>query len=90
MPFKKKSEDKKVEVAPAVTPQNALPASSITPAIKLPKAFYIEKEKGVWRLITADVDGDKLVNKKVKECDNKALSLENFKIMFAKFYYFGR
>ena len=79
----KKPEEKKSEV---VTPI----AASVIPPVKLPKAFYIEKEKGVWRLIIAEVDGDKIINKKIKECDNKALSLENFKIEFGRHYYFGK
>lgn len=80
----KKVEEKKVEVSAPII------QASTAKLTVLPKAFYIEKEKGIWRLVTADVDGDKLVNKKVKDCDNKALSLENFKIQFARFYYFGR
>jgi hypothetical protein len=75
----KKTEEKKVEVT--------TPTKPIGP---LPRAFYIEKIAGVWRFITADVDGDKLINKKVKDCDNKALSLEYYKLEFAKHYYFGR
>lgn len=79
----KKVEEKKIEVVVKET-KAAVPA-----AIKPPRAFYIEKTDGVWKLITADVLGDQLINKQTKECDNKALSLENFKIAFAKFYYFG-
>ena len=84
MAGKKKPE---VTTAPVVTiPEIKLPVAK---PIKLPRAFFIEKTNGVWKLVTADVDGDKLVNKQVKECDNKALSLENFKITFARHYYFG-
>jgi hypothetical protein len=80
---------KKPEVTPVTvvtTPEIKLP---VVKPVKLARAFYIEKTNGVWKLVTADVDGDKLVNKQVKECDNKALSLENFKITFARHYYFG-
>jgi len=54
------------------------------------KAFYIEKENGSWNLVIADIQDDKIISKKVKVCDNKALSLENFKIRFAETYYFGQ
>lgn len=78
----KKPEEKKAEVVAPVKP--------IVPVVALPRAFYIEKTNGSWKLVTADVDGAQLVNRKEKDCDNKALSLENFKIQFAKYYYFGK
>jgi len=77
-----KKPEEKIEAAVA-------PKLPVAKPVKLPRAFFIEKTNGVWKLVTADVDGDKLVNKQVKECDNKALSLENFKIQFARHYYFG-
>jgi hypothetical protein len=61
-----------------------------TVASPIIKAFYIEKEKGVWRFIMADLQDDKVIAKKVKECDNKAIALENFKIQFAMTYFFGK
>lgn len=82
----KKVEEKKIEPVAIVL----APKPPVVKPISLPKAFYIEKTAGVWRFIIADVDGEKLVNKKVKDCDNKALSLEYFKIAFAKVYYFGQ
>lgn len=83
MPFKKKEK-------PVATTSSA-PAKEETTKSTSPiaKAFYIEKEKGMWRLVIADIQDDKVISKKVKECDNKALSLENFKIEFARLYYFG-
>lgn len=83
----KKTEEKKIEVVEKKAEVTVLP---VAPAVALPKAFYIEKEKGNWKLVICDVDGDKLINKKVKDSDNKALALEYFKIQFARHYYFGK
>lgn len=86
MPFikgqgkKGKSEDKKAEASKE-------PVVSTSP---IHKAFYIEKSAGSWKLVVADIQDDKVIGKKTKECDNKALSLENFKIQFSKHYYFGQ
>jgi hypothetical protein len=88
MAGKKKLEEPKVEL-PKAPERTELPPPIVAKAA-LQKAFYIEKEKGVWRLIIADVEDDKLVNKKIKVADNKALALEYFKIAFAKHYFFGR
>lgn len=76
----KKTKETKAETKSEETIKSASP---------IHKAFYIEKEKGVWRLVIADIQDDKVISKNVQECDNKALSLENFKIKFAKAYYFG-
>lgn len=54
------------------------------------KAFYIEKANGAWRFIIADIQDDKIINRVIKEDNNKALSLERFKIEFAKAFYFGK
>lgn len=54
------------------------------------KSFYIDKDKGKWRVVIADIQGDKVLSRQIKECDNKGMSLETFKIAFAKMYYFGR
>lgn len=76
---KKEKEAKTVEV---LTPN--------VPASPIHKAFYIEKEKGKWRLIVVDLQDDKVTAKKIRECDNKSHSLEAFKITFAELYYFGK
>lgn len=54
------------------------------------KAFYIEKVNGLWRFVMADIQDDKVINKVIKEDQNKALSLERFRIEFAKLHYFGK
>lgn len=64
--------------------ENTVQASPIS------KAFYIEKHKGSWHLVVADIQDDKIIKKQVKECENKAISLETFKIEFVKTYYFGK
>jgi hypothetical protein len=85
-PFKKgwSKKDKEVK-APEVKEEVV-----VTPALPIAKAFYIEKEKGIWRLVIADIQGDKVIARKIKECDNKAISLESFKIAFSTEYYFGK
>ena len=78
---KKSKEKKTVEVKKEETK---------SPESPVHKAFYIMKDKGTWNLVMADLQDDKVISKKVKDCENKALSLENFKIEFARFYYFGK
>lgn len=66
------------------------PPETKAPESPIAKAFYIEKEKGKWRMVIADIQDDKVISRQIKECDNKGMSLETFKIAFAKHYYFGR
>lgn len=54
------------------------------------KAFYVEKVNGLWRFVIADIQDDKILDRVIKEDQNKALSLERFRIEFAKMYYFGK
>ena len=54
------------------------------------KAFYLDKVGGLYRFITAEIQDDKIISKVIKEDGNKALSLERFKIEFARTYYFGK
>jgi len=82
--WKKKALEAKIA---AETKVEITPAVSVSPIVK---AFYIEKEKGVWRLVIADIQDDKVIKKQVKECENKAISLEAFKMAFARLYYFGK
>jgi hypothetical protein len=70
--------------------ENKTEAQQTTVQLPIAKAFYIEKEKGIWRLIIADIQGDKIVARKIKECENKAICLESFKIAFSTEYYFGK
>lgn len=69
------------------TPEKKPEEKSTSP---IHKAFYIEKVAGLWRFVIADIQDDKIISKVIKEDANKSLSLERFKIMFAKTYYFGR
>jgi len=81
---KKKKETKEGEVKSDNNTETLPPPSPIA------KAFYIEKEKGIWRLVIADIQDDKVIKKQIKECENKAISLESFKMAFARLYYFGK
>lgn len=83
MVFKKKSpEDKKSSESASKSDE-----ASTSP---VHKAFYIEKVKGAWLLVVADIQDDKVISKQTKEGMNKQHSLEEFKIAFAKHYYFGK
>lgn len=91
MPFKpgwnkkdKKPEVKTETIAPAVAP--------IVPVVESPKfiSFYIEKEKGLWRLNLVELQDNKVISKKTFECENKAHALEKFKIKFAETYFIGK
>lgn len=89
MPFKKGwSDEKKAKEKKAVEVKKEIAATA--PASPIYKAFYIMKDKGSWHFVMADIQDDKVISKKSKDCENKALSLENFKIEFARYYYFGR
>ncbi len=77
----KKSEDKKVEEKVEVKEVDKEP---------IHKSFHIEKIKGHWNLVICELQGDKILSKTYKESDNKAMSLEYFKIQFAKEFYFGK
>jgi len=82
MPFvKKPKKEVKTEVVKETVVESTSPIHS---------AFYIEKDKGVWTLVIAQIQDDKVISKKLKPADSKALSLEYFKIAFAKLFYFGR
>lgn len=89
MPFKpgwkKAAKEKEAKDA-----QSKSVLDSTVPELPIFKAFYIEKEKGKWRMVIADLQGDTVISRQIKECDNKGMSLESFKIKFAEIYYFGR
>jgi len=87
---KKNGEKKPVEVVVEKKETNVAQIKPIVPEVKLSKAFYIEKTAGIWKLVIADVQGDKLINKVSKDSMNKAHALEDFKIKFAHTYYFGK
>ena len=76
---KKKAEEKKVVEPPPEAPKEPIY-----------KSFHIEKVKGNWNLVVCEIQGDKILSKTYKEAENKAMSLETFKIAFAKLYYFGK
>lgn len=82
MPFKAKDKLPKVTKT-----ESKLEAVSTSP---VHEAFYIEKSAGTWNLVIAKIQDDKVISRKVKVCENKALSLETFKIQFAQLYYFGQ
>lgn len=62
----------------------------LVPVSPVHKSFYIEKTNGTWKLVIADVQDDKIISRKIKDCDNKAVALETFKIEFAMLYFFGK
>lgn len=73
-----KSEQKRVEVL--------VPAA----AAKL-KSFSVAKYGvGDWRVVTYEVQDDKIVGKSSSEGSDKALCLERFKIMIAKEFFLGK
>lgn len=81
--WNKKNKEVKTETKTEETPS----AVSLSPIFK---AFWIEKDKGFWRLVIADIQDDKVISKKIRECENKAMSLEAFKIAFSETFYFGK
>ena len=83
MPFKKKTPKKE----PEKTEDKLTPVVSQSPVYK---AFHIEREKGLWKLIISDVQDGKIVKQQVLEAENKALALERFKIKFTDIYFFGK
>lgn len=91
MPFKKgwSKKDKASESKPTAIPATDL---KLPVSIELPKtaAFSVEKEKGLWKLVISEIQGDKVVSKKVIDCENRAHALERFKIKFAEQYFIGR
>lgn len=80
---KDKATEAKVEVA-------SVEVVTITPEQPKVTNFSIEKDKGLWRLVVSEVQGDKVTGRKVIECENKAHALEKFKIKFAEHYFLGK
>lgn len=68
----------------------ALEVPTLVPESPKHIAFYIEKTNGTWKFIIATIQDDKIISKKVKECDNKAVALETYKIEFSMHYFFGK
>lgn len=86
MPFEKGWNKKKLEKkaeAPATTTDQKV-ASPIV------KAFYVEKTTGTWKLCIVEIQDEKVISKKEHEAMNKSHCLEEFKIQFGRYYYFGK
>lgn len=72
------------------TPKEPEVLKSIAPVTKL-KAYSVEKfGVGDWRVVTFEIQGDKILSKTSSDGGDKALSLERFKLVVAKDFYFGK
>lgn len=91
MVFKKgwSKKDKAPESKPAAIPAADL---KLPPTAELSKtiAFSVEREKGLWKLVISELQGDKVVSRKVTDCENRSHALERFKIKFAEQYFIGK
>lgn len=63
------------------------PVESTSPIYK---AFHVEKDKGLWRLVISDIQDGKILKQQILESENRALALERFKIKFSDAYFIGK
>lgn len=67
------------------------PSSTVVSISPKLKCFTVEK-KGVgdWRVVTYEIQDDKILGKTMSDGGDKALSLERLKIMIAKEFFIGK